>query len=220
MLSPPSRPRSRWRRLLRPTWLAWHAFAVLAAAGMLWLGDWQLRRAEAGNELSWAYTFEWPLFAVLGAVFWVKTVREELRAPGAGRLGSGRATTPASTTPANTMPVTGGRRRPGRRWIGDGRCGCDRLCGPAAHARSAGTAGGTACGEAGRFRPPGGTARRGGTACREAVPAGGVSAGEAARRPAGRHCLPGGVPAGRSVRQEALPAGKRGRTGVAAGSGR
>jgi hypothetical protein len=83
MLSPPSRPRSRWRCLVRPTWLAWHAFAVLAAAGMLWLGDWQLHRAEAGNELSWAYTFEWPLFAVLGAVFWVKTVREELRAPGA-----------------------------------------------------------------------------------------------------------------------------------------
>jgi hypothetical protein len=83
MLSPPSRPRSRWWSLLRPAWLAWHAFAVLAAAGMLWLGDWQLHRAEAGNDLSWAYTFEWPLFAVLGAVFWCKTVRAELRAPGA-----------------------------------------------------------------------------------------------------------------------------------------
>jgi hypothetical protein len=89
MLSPPSRPRSRWRCLLRPKWLAWHAFAVLAAAGMLWLGAWQLHRAEAGNELSWAYTFEWPLFAVLGAVFWVKTLKEELRAPGAGDQGAG-----------------------------------------------------------------------------------------------------------------------------------
>jgi hypothetical protein len=88
MLSPPSRPRSRWRCLLRPKWLAWHAFAVLAAAGMLWLGAWQLHRAEAGNELSWAYTFEWPLFAVLGAVFWVKTLKEELRAPGAGGQGA------------------------------------------------------------------------------------------------------------------------------------
>jgi hypothetical protein len=56
---------------------------------MLWLGDWQLHRAEAGNDLSWAYTFEWPLFAVLGAVFWVKTVKEELRAPGAGGQGAG-----------------------------------------------------------------------------------------------------------------------------------
>jgi hypothetical protein len=86
MLSPAPRP--RWRCLLRPKWLAWHAFAVLAAAGMLWLGGWQLHRAEAGNELSWAYTFEWPLFAVLGAVFWVKTLKEELRAPGAARQGA------------------------------------------------------------------------------------------------------------------------------------
>jgi hypothetical protein len=99
MLSPPSRPRSRWRCLLRPKWLAWHAFAVLAAAGMLWLGAWQLHRAEAGNELSWAYTFEWPLFAVLGAVFWAKTLKEELRAPGAARQGAddGSAATAAGT---------------------------------------------------------------------------------------------------------------------------
>jgi len=46
---------------------------------MLYLGDWQLRRAEAGNELSWAYTFEWPIFAICGIVFWVKSLREELR---------------------------------------------------------------------------------------------------------------------------------------------
>jgi hypothetical protein len=75
----PSRP--RWLVLLRPRWLGWHAFAICAAAGMLWLGDWQLHRAEAGNELSWAYTFEWPLFTVLGIAFWVRTVREELRPP-------------------------------------------------------------------------------------------------------------------------------------------
>jgi hypothetical protein len=69
---------SRWLILLRPKWLAWHLFAVLAVAGMLYLGDWQLHRALAGNQLSWAYTFEWPIFAVCGVVFWVKSVREEL----------------------------------------------------------------------------------------------------------------------------------------------
>ena len=46
---------------------------------MLYLGDWQLHRAEAGNELSWAYTFEWPIFAICGVAFWVKSLREELR---------------------------------------------------------------------------------------------------------------------------------------------
>jgi hypothetical protein len=69
----------RWRVLLRPRWLAWHAGVVLATAAMLWLGDWQLRRALSGNALSWAYTFEWPLFAIFGVYFWVKSLRDELR---------------------------------------------------------------------------------------------------------------------------------------------
>src|SRR5215469_16070717 len=69
----------RWRVLVTPRWLSWHLFAVLAFVGMLWLGDWQFRRAVGGNALSWAYTFEWPVFAIFGAVFWVKTIRDELR---------------------------------------------------------------------------------------------------------------------------------------------
>jgi DNA-binding transcriptional regulator of glucitol operon len=73
------RPGPHWTILLRPRWLAWHLFAVVATLGMLWLGDWQLHRAESGNELSWAYTFEWPLFAIFGVYFWAKTLRDELR---------------------------------------------------------------------------------------------------------------------------------------------
>src|SRR5579859_7923909 len=74
-------PAPRWRFLITPRWLGWHAFTVLAVAGMLALGWWQLRRAEAGNSLSWAYTFEWPVFAVFGVVFWAKTIRDELSPP-------------------------------------------------------------------------------------------------------------------------------------------
>jgi hypothetical protein len=78
--------RGRWRVLFTPRWLSWHLFAVVAFVGMWWLGDWQFRRAIAGNGLSWAYTFEWPIFAIFGAVFWVKTVRDELHpAPPAPR---------------------------------------------------------------------------------------------------------------------------------------
>jgi len=62
MSSVPATP--RWRFLVTPRWLGWHAFTVLAVFGMLWLGDWQFRRAMSGNALSWAYTFEWPVFAV------------------------------------------------------------------------------------------------------------------------------------------------------------
>jgi hypothetical protein len=74
---------SRWRFLITPKWLGWHAFAVVAAIGMLWLGDWQFHRAESGNALSWAYTFEWPIFAIFGVVFWAKTIRDELKPPAA-----------------------------------------------------------------------------------------------------------------------------------------
>jgi DNA-binding transcriptional regulator of glucitol operon len=72
-------PGARWHVLVQPRWLVWHAFVVLATAGMFFLGDWQLRRAESGNELSWAYTFEWPLFAAFTLYFWVKSLRDELR---------------------------------------------------------------------------------------------------------------------------------------------
>ena len=51
---------------------------------MLALGYWQLRRAEEGNALSWAYTFEWPVFAVFAVVFWAKTIRDEFSPPQAG----------------------------------------------------------------------------------------------------------------------------------------
>src|ERR1700685_1701084 len=71
------RARPRWFFLITPRWLGWHAFAVVATIGMLWLGDWQSHRAESGNPLSWAYTFEWPIFAVFGVVFWMKTIRAE-----------------------------------------------------------------------------------------------------------------------------------------------
>ncbi len=92
----------RWRVLFTPRWLSWHAFAIAAFAGMFWLGDWQFRRAMAGNTLSWAYTFEWPIFAIFGAVFWVKTVRDELRP-------SRSATAPEIALPAGARtPVPSG----------------------------------------------------------------------------------------------------------------
>jgi hypothetical protein len=68
-----------WRFLISPRWVSWHLFAAGSCVGMLWLGDWQFRRAMSGNGLSWAYTFEWPLFAIFAVVFWAKTIRDEFR---------------------------------------------------------------------------------------------------------------------------------------------
>jgi len=76
---PPPSSGPVWRFLITPRWLGWHLFMVVSFWGMLWLGDWQLHRALAGNGLSWAYTFEWPLFAGFAVVFWAKTIRDEFR---------------------------------------------------------------------------------------------------------------------------------------------
>jgi hypothetical protein len=89
----------RWLVLLRPRWLCWHAFAVAGTVGMLWLGDWQLHRALAGNDLSWAYTFEWPLFTVFGWYFWGRTVRDELRSAAELDAGHARGGPPAGGPP-------------------------------------------------------------------------------------------------------------------------
>lgn len=94
----------RWRILLTPRWLSWHLFAVVAVAGMCWLGDWQFRRAMAGNTLSWAYTFEWPIFAIFGVVFWVKTIRDEMHPPPEGGKQAAEVALPAGSRPDGAGP--------------------------------------------------------------------------------------------------------------------
>ena len=96
--------RPRWHFVFRPRWLAWHAFTLAAVAGMLWLGDWQFHRAESGNGLSWAYTFEWPVFAVFGVVFWAKTIFDEMRPSGSG----GRETDEIELPGGAGLPAPGG----------------------------------------------------------------------------------------------------------------
>jgi hypothetical protein len=97
----PTKP--QWRNILRPKWLCWHAFAVVAFIGMLWLGDWQWHCALSGNTLSWAYTFEWPLFAIFGVVFWVRTVRDEVGLTAISAARKSAAAGAASTAGAGAM---------------------------------------------------------------------------------------------------------------------
>ncbi|HET6190440.1 MAG TPA: hypothetical protein VFE59_25990 [Trebonia sp.] len=104
-----------WRFLISPRWIAWHLFVVAAFWGMLWLGDWQLHRAMEGNGLSWAYTFEWPLFAGFAIVFWARTIRDEFHMRRGGvsekelieraALAKAMATLPkGAMLPAGTIP--------------------------------------------------------------------------------------------------------------------
>jgi hypothetical protein len=122
MTDAPAAPRGvpPWRVLLTPRWLGWHLFAAAAVAGMCWLGDWQFRRAMAGNTLSWAYTFEWPIFAIFGVVFWVKTIKDELH-PAADRPQASEVALPAGAKPGRgqgaepAAAMAGDEPAPGRR---------------------------------------------------------------------------------------------------------
>jgi hypothetical protein len=98
----------RWRFLITPRWLAWHLTMVVSVCGMLWLGNWQFHRAISGNALSWAYTFEWPVFAVFAVVFWAKTIKDEFRPPVAAEPGEGDVPLPAGAVRKGGAAVPAG----------------------------------------------------------------------------------------------------------------
>ena len=68
-----------------------------AVVTCLALGWWQAGRAAGGNTFSWAYTFEWPIFAIFVVVIWVREIRLTLR--------KGRAEAPAVDPVDRPRPV-------------------------------------------------------------------------------------------------------------------
>lgn len=58
---------------------------------------WQVRRAVSGNTLSWAYVFEWPLFAGYVVYMWWRLSQDDRQgdgAPGAEPDAGGPAAAP------------------------------------------------------------------------------------------------------------------------------
>ena len=56
-----------------------HAALLVGLAGSAaatWI-EWM--RALSGHEIAWAYSFEWPLFAVLGTYVWWQLLHEDTR---------------------------------------------------------------------------------------------------------------------------------------------
>ncbi len=58
---------------------------------------WQVNRALSGNDLSWAYVFEWPFFAGYGIYVWWRLIHEQL---GAATPAPGADAAPAADRPA------------------------------------------------------------------------------------------------------------------------
>jgi DNA-binding transcriptional regulator of glucitol operon len=53
-----------------------HVVILIVVPAFLALCLWQVSRALGGNSLSWAYVFEWPLFAAYAVYMWWRFVHE------------------------------------------------------------------------------------------------------------------------------------------------
>ncbi len=92
-----------------------HAVILIVVPAFMALCFWQIDRATAGNELSWAYVFEWPFFAAYAIYMWWRLLHAvpEGTAPPAsadaapgGRTQSGPGTELTLGAPAETAQET------------------------------------------------------------------------------------------------------------------
>jgi len=66
-----------WDRWFSPRALLLHLEFWLIVAGCGVAAWWQATRALGGNGLSWFYTFEWPVFALIAIAAWWQLIHED-----------------------------------------------------------------------------------------------------------------------------------------------
>jgi len=70
--------KDRWTtRWFRKRALLYHLLVLIIAPACLLAGDWQVHRAMQGNALSYLYSAEWPIFAILSVVGWWQLIHED-----------------------------------------------------------------------------------------------------------------------------------------------
>ena len=97
--APAPRLRRRW---LSPRALLLHLEVAVVAPGCAVAGWWQATRALAGNTLSWVYSVEWPLFAVLAIWGWWHLIHED---PEAYRARKARSVDRADAVVVDSPPT-------------------------------------------------------------------------------------------------------------------
>jgi DNA-binding transcriptional regulator of glucitol operon len=85
---------------LSPRALKLHAVILIVVPAFMALCVWQIYRAVDGNSLSWAYVFEWPLFAGYAIYMWWRFVHEKPESANAAASENGHADA-AAQPPAN-----------------------------------------------------------------------------------------------------------------------
>ena len=93
------------RRWLSPRALLLHVELLVVAPGCALAGWWQATRALAGNQLSWVYSVEWPIFATLAVFGWWHLVHEDPEAYRARRWRSHDGDLPHSEPLPSIKPV-------------------------------------------------------------------------------------------------------------------
>ena len=82
------------RKWLGPRALLWHFLLIVIVSGCLIAAWWQVHRAADGNTLSYFYSVEWPIFALVAVIGWWQLIMEdpsEVEARKAERRRRGRA---------------------------------------------------------------------------------------------------------------------------------
>jgi hypothetical protein len=105
------------RRLCTPRWLAGHVAVLAVVAAFLALGWWQVRRAAAGNMLSYGYAVQWPVFAGFVLAMWIREARRALRGESGAARPSGAGGQPGagrSSGPGNGAAADSGRAAAGQ----------------------------------------------------------------------------------------------------------
>jgi hypothetical protein len=100
------------RRYFTSRCVGMHVTLLVLLPAFAWLTWWQLDRALGGNTLSWAYTFEWPLFAIYAIYVWWQLIHDQTTAVSRRVLPS--ATPGPESADGHGQPgwaLTGGRRK-------------------------------------------------------------------------------------------------------------
>jgi len=81
-----------------------HVVILIVVPAFLLLCLWQVSRALDGNSLSWAYVFEWPIFAAYAIYMWWRFVHEAADEPPPAADATTTTLEPAGEKPAGEKP--------------------------------------------------------------------------------------------------------------------
>jgi DNA-binding transcriptional regulator of glucitol operon len=98
--------------LLKPRWLALHAFTVFVVVSCALLAWWQFVRADAGNGRSFGYALQWPAMGVFGFCVWAWLCRDGVRTARRGDVEVDEVHVFAEPPPARPVQVIDAEEEP------------------------------------------------------------------------------------------------------------